>query len=57
MQSHAVVSDQQDGGKHMIKLLFDGLISLILLVGVIIVVGFILLLIIALYRTLTEKDK
>jgi len=41
----------------MIKILFDGLISLILLAGEIIVVGFILLLIVALYRTLTKKNK
>lgn len=41
----------------MVKILFDGLISLILLAGGIIVVGFILLLIVALYRTLTKKNK
>lgn len=41
----------------MIKILFDGLISLILLACEIIVVGFILLLIVALYRTLTKKNK
>ena len=38
----------------MVKILFDGLISL---AGEIIVVGFILLLIVALYRTLTKKNK